>query len=109
MSEHLVADRVQLSLELFDHGYLISGVFFSINCLLMGYLIYHSGLIPRWIGWLIGIASIGYMGSSLAHFMFPELIEVSEMIMFFTAVFAEVSLCVYLMVKGTRQEVVIAI
>ena len=38
-AEATKAHEMVHALELFDYGYLISGVFFGINCLLMGYLI----------------------------------------------------------------------
>ena len=108
-SEHVIADDILRSLELFDYGYLISGVFFAVNCLLMGYLIVHSTLIPKWIGVMIGLAAVGYMSNSLAYFVLPGFIEVSEMIMFLTAVLAEVALCFYLLIKGTKHTTMLRV
>lgn len=96
------AQAVALALQAFDYGYLISGVFFANNCLLMGYLIYHSQLIPRFIGVMIGLAAVGYLSNCLAYFILPGFIEASQLIMFVTAVLAELTLCIYLLVKGTR-------
>jgi hypothetical protein len=90
-------------LQLFEFGYLISGVFFAINCLLMGILLYRSSLFPKPLGMMIGIASFGYLFNCLASFLAPSLIEVSQVVMFFTAVLSEVSLCLYLLIKGTKR------
>ncbi|NJO90197.1 MAG: DUF4386 domain-containing protein [Chloroflexia bacterium] len=94
--------NVLQKLEVFEYGYLISGVFFAFNCLLMGYLLYKSELIPNLLGIMIAVASLGYLFNCLTSFLAPSLIEVSQLFMFFTAVIAELTLCIWLIIKGTK-------
>ncbi len=93
---------ITTQLLVFDYGYLISGMFFAVNCLLMGYLLFKSPLFPKILGILIAVASLGYAFNCLAHFVAPSLIEASQVFMFFTAVLAEVVLCAFLIIKGVR-------
>ncbi len=37
-------------------------VFFGIHCLLTSYLIWRSGLLPRWLGALLALAGLGWAG-----------------------------------------------
>lgn len=95
---------VMTQMKVFDFGYLISGVFFAINCLLMGVLLYKSADFPKLIGILIFIAGMGYLFNCLASFIIPSLIEISAMVMLFTAVIAELTFCAYLLIVGVRNK-----
>jgi hypothetical protein len=95
---------VMTQMQVFDYGYLISGVFFAINCLLMGVLLYKSADFPKLIGIMIFIAGIGYLFNCLASFIIPSLIEISAMVMLFTAVIAELTFCAYLLIVGVRNK-----
>lgn len=98
-----LAGQVQTQLQVFDYGYLISGVFFAINCFLMGYLLHQSAYFPKVLGWMMGAAGAGYLFNCMASFAIPSLVEISAMLMLFTAVIAELVLCVYLLVKGVKN------
>ena len=99
----VLGQQVLTQLQVFDHGYLISGVFFGINCLLMGILLFHSLDFPKFLGLLLFAAGLGYLFNSTANFVAPSLVELSEIVMFFTAVLAELTFCVYLLVWGVRK------
>ncbi|WNJ17158.1 DUF4386 domain-containing protein [Pontibacter sp. G13] len=99
----LLEQAVMTQLQIFEYGYLISGVFFAVNCAWMGYLLFHSQLFPKTLGVMIGLASIGYLSNCLAHFIAPNWIESSEMVMLLTAVIAELTLCLYLLIVGVRR------
>lgn len=107
IEQESLAKAVLHKLELFEYGYLISGVFFAINCLLMGYLLYKSQLFPNILGVFIGIASFGYMLNCISFFIIPDLVETSQVIMFVTAVVSELSICIYLLAIGTKKDVVL--
>ncbi|MGE4541262.1 MAG: DUF4386 domain-containing protein [Bacteroidales bacterium] len=95
---------VTTQMQVFEYGYLISGVFFAINCLLMGVLLYKSADFPKPIGIMIFTAGIGYLFNSVASFIIPSLIEISAMVMLFTAVIAELTFCAYLLIAGVRNK-----
>lgn len=98
----LLATSLIHQIRLFDYGYLISGVFFSFNCLLMGYLIRKSGFIPGIWGVFLTMAGCAYLINCLAHFAMPAWAEFTQLLVLLSAVFAELGLCLYLLIKGSR-------
>ncbi len=99
-----LGNDILVQIELFEYGYLISGVFFAINCLIMGLLLIKSIDFPRFIGVMIFIAGIGYLFNCMANFMAPSLIEISSIVMLFTAVIAELTFCIYLLTQGIKTQ-----
>lgn len=88
-------------LQLFEYGYLISGVFFAINCLLMGYLIWRSSIIPNFWGTALTMAGFAYLANSITSFIAPENVAFTQMLVLVFAIFGELGLCLFLLVKGT--------
>jgi len=99
-----LSSDVLTQIQVFDYGYLISGVFFAINCLLMGVLLYKSADFPKIIGVMIFIAGLGYVFNSMASFIAPSLIEISTILMLCTAVISELTFCAYLLIVGVRDK-----
>lgn len=99
--------QVMSTLQIFDYGYLVSGIFFSVNCFLMGYLLYKSPLFPKLLGIMITIAAVGYLFNCTASFFIPSLVEISQILLLFTAIISELALCGWLLIKGTREDRVI--
>lgn len=91
---------VLLFLNAHSYGYLISGVFFGISCVILGYLIFKAEFFPRWLGILIVGAGISYLIDCLVNFLLPEFTSSSEILVMTVAVVSELSLCIYLLVKG---------
>jgi hypothetical protein len=98
------ADQVAFHLRAFDHGYLISGVFFAVNCVLMGVLLYRSVHFPRFWGVVLGLAGLAYGANALAAFIAPSAKPYTELVMLVAAVFAELGFCAWLLVRGLRRE-----
>lgn len=98
-----LANDMMLQMQTFDYGYLISGVFFGINCLLMGYLLFKADFFPVLLGIMMTVAGFGYLFNCVANFAVPSLIEISEMGMLFTAVISELALCLFLIIKGINS------
>lgn len=100
-----------VSLESHTYGYLIAGAFFGIHCLVLGYLLYRSTLFPKILGVLLVLAAAGYLTESFGNFMLPQYETFFAWVVAIPAVIGEVSLCLYLMIKGVREteeEVVVA-
>ncbi len=91
---------VQLFIDAHHYGYLIAGVFFGIHCFFLGYLLYHSEAFPRILGMLMVLASMGYLTESFGNTLFPEHEAIYTWIVAVPAVLAEVSLALYLVIKG---------
>lgn len=93
---------MMLFLGLHGYGYLIGGAFFGVHCLLLGYLLYKSALFPKVLGVMMVAASLGYVTESIGMFLYPANASFYTWLVIVTAVIAELSLCLYLMVRGTR-------
>lgn len=94
-----VATSVINSLQAFEFGYLISGVFFSVNCLLMAYLIKKSDFIPGFWGGALAFAGCAYLLNSIVGFLAPEQSQFTELIVVVFAVFGELGLCLFLLIR----------
>ena len=86
------------------YGYLISGVFFGMSCVLLGHLIVKATFFPKWLGILVGAAGASYLAYCFTNFLFPELATLSEFLVMTVAVVSEVTLCVFLLVKGNTSN-----
>jgi hypothetical protein len=95
--------QIMLNLESFNIGYLISGVFFAFNCLIMGYLLYKSNLFPNFLGVFLMVACFGYLFNCITNFLFPNYIELSEMVVMVTALISEFTFCIWLLWYGVRK------
>jgi hypothetical protein len=89
-----------LALRLHGDGYAISLVFFAFACLALGWLIYRSGFLPKAIGVLLGIAGACYFVNSFAHFLAPAVGATLFPALFVPIFVAELSLALWLLVKG---------
>lgn len=92
-----------LALDLHGYGYVIAGAFFGVHCALLGYLLYRSPLFPRVLGILMGAAGAGYLLETFAVFVAPGLESIASQVVVATAGVGEVSLCLYLMIRGVRS------
>ena len=91
-----------LFLDAHSYGYLLSNVFFGFSCGILAYLFYRSELFPKFLGYMIGLASFGYLVNCFIKFVMPEYGEMSEVLLLLTAVVTELTLCLYLLIKGTK-------
>ena len=95
-----------LFLRAHSYGYLISGVFFGLSCIVLGYLIYKSVSFPNWLGILIVAAGFSYLIDCFTNFMIPQHANVSEVLVMTVAVVSELSLCLFLLIKGVKNNIV---
>jgi len=91
-----------LSLDLHGKGYGISLIFFGLGCEVLGYLVYRSGYLPRFIGVLLIVAGIGYLFNSFAGIVLPSLAAVAFPWTLLPGFFAELALCLWLLLKGVN-------
>ena len=64
--------QAMLSLGAFSDGWDIGIVFFGLHLVLLGYLIFKSGCIPRILGVLLVVAGLGYLIDSFVVFLLPN-------------------------------------
>lgn len=82
-----------------DYGFGIGLIFFGFACLMYGYLLFKSSYFPRTLGILMAIAGLSYLTNSFtlilapahAGTVFPVLV---------LALIGELSLCLWLILKG---------
>ena len=92
-----------VSLRMHARGYTISGVFFGIYCLMIGYLVFRSGFLPRILGVLMALGGLSYLTDSFAIFLWPTLATRLPDIMVLGGI-AELALCLWLMLIGVNAS-----
>lgn len=63
-----------MSLRMHARGYIISGVFFGIYMLLLGYLIFKSRFLPGILGVLMALGGFSFLTNSFATLLLPTLV-----------------------------------
>jgi len=81
------------------HGYDIGLLFFGINCLLTGTLVYRSGFLPRFIGVLVAASGPVYLVGSYLSLLAPHA-ATSFDVAYVLPLVAELALCLWLLVRG---------
>lgn len=93
-----------LSIKSHGYGFGVSLIFFGCACLVLGYLIFRSGYLPRALGVLMQIAGVCYLTNSFALILAPKFADLLFPAVLVPAFIGEASLCVWLMVKGVDVE-----
>ena len=83
-------------------GYLIAQIFFGLWLLPLGYLVYRSGFVPKAIAVVLAIGCFGYLADTFVQFLAPGIAESVEPFVVAPAAIGELSLVVWLLVKGVR-------
>jgi hypothetical protein len=83
-------------------GFGIALIFFGVECVILGILIYRSGYLPKWIGILMAIAGVCYVTNSFAHLLSPPLAARVFPAILLPALVAELSLALWLLLKGVH-------
>ena len=91
-----------LSVRIFEKGFEVALVFFGVHCLAIGWLIYRSSFLPRFLGVLLLIAGLCYLISTFVYLVFPMIALPFDIQILSYA--AEVALCLWLIVKGVNAE-----
>jgi len=100
---HQLHALVKVSLKLHDYGFGIDLVFFGVACLVYGYLLFRSGYFPRTLGVLMAIAGLSYLANSFTLILAPTYAGTISLILVL-ALIGEMSLCLWLMVKGVNEQ-----
>ena len=93
-----------LFLNAYEYVALIWGAFFGLTNLLLGYLVYKSGYLPRVIGGLLVLAGFGYLIDSFGNFLLPQYDALYASIVLWPALVGELSLTFWLLIKGVNVE-----
>jgi hypothetical protein len=95
---------VSLSVRSHAYGFGASLIFFGCVCLIVGYLTFKSGYLPKAIGVLMQLAGLSYLVNSFAMILAPTLADQIFPAILIPAFVGEASLCLWLLVKGVDSE-----
>jgi hypothetical protein len=99
---HQLQAWAYLSVKVNDYGFGIGLIFFGFECLVLGYLIFRSGYLPRILGVLMPIAGLSYLTNSFALLLAPAFAAKLFPGILLPAFIAETSFCLWLLVKGVN-------
>jgi hypothetical protein len=91
-----------LAIRSHSTGFGIALIFFGVECVILGYLIYRSGYMPRPIGVLMAIAGVCYAINSFALLLSPVLSSRLFPAILLPPLIAELSFALWLVVKGVK-------
>ncbi len=87
-------------IKLHDHGFGIGLIFFGFVCLVEGYLIFRSGYFPKALGVLMQVAGVCYIVNTFTLLLDPQLANQLFPFILMPCFIAELSLGLWLLVKG---------
>jgi hypothetical protein len=90
-------------LDAYDHGFKVALVLFGIHLLLLGVLLFRSGLVPKVFGGLIVLAGGAYLADSLSLFLNPSFHAVVAPYLAVPASF-EILLAAWLLIRGVTRS-----
>jgi len=91
-----------LSLQSHGRSFSVSLLFFGCVCLVLGYLMFRSGYLPKLLGILMLIAGCGYLLDGFALILSPAFHARIFPASLVPAFVAESSVCLWLLVKGVN-------
>ena len=93
-----------LSLKIQALGYGVGLVFFGFYCLIIGYIIFKSAIIPRFLGILYAISGIGYLINSFIMFLSKGFTNPSFIYLAIPIFIGELSFCLWLLIMGVKER-----
>ena len=94
---------VLLFLELHAHGYDLGLIFFGASNLVLGHLVVRATYLPSVLGYGLQAAGVVYLAGSFTRFVLPVFHGVVEPA-YVVPLVAELSFCLWLLVKGVRDD-----
>lgn len=89
-----------ISLRTHDYGFGFGLIFFGAECIVIGYLIFRSGYLPKALGILMQVAGASYLTNSFALVLYPPLASKLFPAVMLPPLVAEASLALWLLLKG---------
>ncbi|BDS09861.1 DUF4386 domain-containing protein [Aureispira anguillae] len=93
---------VSFFLDMHKHGYRIAQIFFGLWLFPLGYLVYHSNLIPKIIGTFLMISCVSFLIDFFLFFLLPSYTQELSDLVTFPTIIGEFSICLWLLIKGVR-------
>ena len=90
------------SLQIYELSYSLNLIFFGLDCLIAGYLMFRSGYFPKVLGVLLPIAGLCYITNSIVNFMPAGFGEGLFPWVLMPSLLAETSLALWLLIVGVN-------
>ena len=90
-----------LFLNLHKNGFMIAQIFYGTWVFPLGYLVYRSGFLPKWLGVLLMVECFTWLAYFFQFFFFPAFTAVTYL-SFPLGFLAEFSLTLWLLIKGVN-------
>jgi hypothetical protein len=91
----------------FELGWAVGMVFFGLHVLLLGYLAWRSGFVPKVLGGLLLLAGLAYLGDNLAKLLWVDYAAyqvIFTAIVAIPAVLGELGLGIWLLLRGGKAN-----
>jgi hypothetical protein len=92
-----------VSLDMYEHGLLITEIFWGLWLIPLGILVYKSGLVPKVLGILLVVGCFGHLIIFVSTFLFPDfstiLTPIGE-----TVTIGELPIFLWLLVNGAKDQ-----
>jgi len=101
------AQREALTLLATDtNGFMIHvwGLFFGVHLAILGWLVHRSGFMPRFLGWLLALAALGYLLEGFGAILAPAAGDLLATLVLVLAIPGELAFTGWLLVKGIDEE-----
>jgi Domain of unknown function (DUF4386) len=95
---------VLMSLELNGLAFSVGMILFGFYCLLIGYLIFRSNFLPRFLGILVAFAGMGHLFSTFANLLSPAFARLLPLYVKLPGFVGELSLMLWLLVIGVNAS-----
>lgn len=104
-SVNLIAEPVMDMLDAYLNLILIAQMFWGLWLFPFGYLVYRSGLLPKILGLILMIGSVGYFLDFLFRITIPDFssLALTEYITI-PASIGEIGTCLWLLIMGAKEE-----
>lgn len=100
-----VQSQVMLYLDQYENGLRIVHIFSGCWLFPFGYLVYHSGILPKFFGILLMLGCFGYLINFAGNTLLPgyRAMGISSIISL-PASIGEIGICLWLLVKGVKEK-----
>ena len=95
---------VLLFLNAYEYVALIWAMFFALHLLVLGYVVYKSGYLPKILGIMLVVAASGYFIDSFGTVLLPQYEALYASVVVLTAIVGELPLSFWLLIKGINVE-----
>ncbi|KAA3632000.1 MAG: DUF4386 domain-containing protein [Bacteroidetes bacterium] len=96
---------VSIFLDMHQKAVYVWQLFFGLHLVILGYLIYKSGVFPKIFGTLNMVGSFGYTLQSFKELLFPQFssLDIGITILLVIVVIGELGFTFYLLIKGMKK------